>query len=102
MTTSSEPRAIVAHPSDNVATLLDMVERPGHVALIDHALAVIGTIKLQATVEIAHKVAIREIAKGTPVIKFGEHIGIAMSTIRPGDHVHVHNISSVRFASKAK
>lgn len=102
MKTSNKPRALVAHPSDNVATLLDMFERARCVALIDLELTVIGTLELQAAVGIAHKLAIREIAKGTPVVKFGEQIGIATSTIRPGDHVHVHNISSVRFANKEK
>lgn len=39
-----------------------------------------------------HKVAVRHIAKGAPVHKYGEVIGIASEEILPGAHVHMHNI----------
>ncbi len=39
-----------------------------------------------------HKVAIRNIAEGEPVVKYGEHIGIATTAIRIGEHVHDHNL----------
>lgn len=38
------------------------------------------------------------IAKGTPVIKYGEHIGIAAEDIAMGDYVHVHNVLNNREA----
>ena len=39
-----------------------------------------------------HKVAVRAIAVGEPVIKYGERIGVALASIRPGEHVHEHNL----------
>ena len=36
--------------------------------------------------------AIKPIAKGEKIIKYGELIGIAGSDIKPGQHVHVHNV----------
>ena len=39
-----------------------------------------------------HKVALRDIASGTIIRKFGEIIGIAQREIRAGEHVHVHNL----------
>ncbi len=39
-----------------------------------------------------HKVAIRPIAAGAPVHKYGEIIGIAAHDIPIGAHVHVHNL----------
>jgi len=39
-----------------------------------------------------HKVAAEEIPQGAAVIKYGENIGLARETIRPGDLVHVHNL----------
>ena len=45
---------------------------------------------------IYHKVAIRDIPKGEPVVKYGEHIGIASQDIRTGEHVHVHNVEGHR------
>jgi altronate dehydratase len=42
----------------------------------------------------AHKIALRPIAAGEKVIKFGVPIGSATVPIEAGDHVHVHNIKS--------
>jgi altronate hydrolase len=39
-----------------------------------------------------HKAALRAIAPGEPVVKYGFPIGIATSPIAPGEHVHVHNV----------
>ncbi|BCX48440.1 D-galactarate dehydratase/altronate hydrolase [Haloferula helveola] len=39
-----------------------------------------------------HKIALREIAEGSPVIKYGFPIGRATQSIRPGQHVHSHNM----------
>jgi len=33
---------------------------------------------------------------GDPVVKYGEVIGYATTGIRPGQHVHVHNVRSDR------
>jgi altronate hydrolase len=41
-----------------------------------------------------HKVAIRRIEKGSPVIKYGEGIGLASKDIQPGQWVHTHNIKA--------
>jgi hypothetical protein len=42
------------------------------------------------------KVACRGIAAGVRVRTYGEVIGVANTAILAGDHVHVHNIRSVR------
>ncbi|MCC5829721.1 MAG: altronate dehydratase [Phycisphaeraceae bacterium] len=39
-----------------------------------------------------HKLAIREVAEGEPVLKYGQVIGFASQHIVPGDHVHSHNL----------
>ena len=39
-----------------------------------------------------HKVAIKTIAKGAPIIKFGYAIGLASEEIALGEHVHIHNV----------
>jgi hypothetical protein len=43
---------------------------------------------------IGHKLAIRPIGTGEPVIKYGIVIGVATANIDTGDHVHTHNIKS--------
>jgi len=39
-----------------------------------------------------HKVALRPIAAGEPVCKFGQVIGSASQAILPGEHIHTHNL----------
>lgn len=42
-----------------------------------------------------HKVAIRPVAPGQPVLKYGQVIGQATAEIQPGDHVHSHNLAMI-------
>ena len=53
-----------------------------------------GSIRLKANSDIpaGHKVAIRNVAEGAPVKKYGQIIGFASREVSPGDHVHVHNL----------
>ena len=44
-----------------------------------------------------HKMAARPIAKGQPILKFGQIIGFATEDIAPGSHVHTQNCSFAEF-----
>lgn len=55
------------------------------------------TVTLQHDVPLGHKVALEERQTGEPVVKYNEIIGLASAPIAVGDHVHVHNIRSVRW-----
>lgn len=48
-------------------------------------------------IPLAHKVAVRAVAAGQPVILYGQPIGQATRPIRPGEHVHTHNLKSLRW-----
>lgn len=50
-----------------------------------------GVVLLDA-IEKGHKFALKAIAKGEPVIKYGEVIGTASRDIAAGAHVHTHNM----------
>ncbi|MGH3326723.1 MAG: UxaA family hydrolase [Streptomycetales bacterium] len=39
-----------------------------------------------------HKIALRPIEAGAPVLKYGQVIGFATRRIEPGEHVHTHNV----------
>lgn len=43
-------------------------------------------------VPVGHKIAVRAVAKGDPVHKYGHVIGYATQDIGIGDHVHTHNL----------
>jgi (2R)-sulfolactate sulfo-lyase subunit alpha len=48
-------------------------------------------------VPIGHKVALRDLAVGDAVIKYGQDIGRVAQPIRRGDHVHIHNLKTRRW-----
>ena len=50
-------------------------------------------LKIINPIPLGHKVALINIKKEMPIIKYGEIIGKATSDIRPGEHVHVHNVT---------
>lgn len=49
---------------------------------------------VKINLENGHKYAIRTIAKGDYVIKYGQPIGIATQNIPIGEHVHTHNLTT--------
>ena len=44
--------------------------------------------------EDGHKYALRDIAEGENVVKYGMPIGHASCAIKKGEHVHVHNVKT--------
>lgn len=44
-----------------------------------------------AAVPLGHKIATKDIAAGGVILKFGQPIGLAVTDIASGDHVHSHN-----------
>ncbi len=48
-------------------------------------------------VPIGHKVALRDLAVGEAVIKYGQDIGKVVKPIHRGDHVHIHNLKTRRW-----
>ncbi|MSR57485.1 MAG: altronate dehydratase [Planctomycetaceae bacterium] len=49
-------------------------------------------VTAQQPIDLGHKMAIRAIARGAPVKKFGQTIGFASTDIAPGMWVHTHNV----------
>ncbi|TMI85508.1 MAG: D-galactarate dehydratase [Bacillati bacterium ANGP1] len=50
----------------------------------------------ETLIPFGHKIAVAPMEAGAAVIKYGEVIGVATAEIRPGQHVHVHNVRSDR------
>lgn len=87
------PRAIVLNASDNVATLIDPGQAKASVELTGEGK---GKVTLAADIPYGHKCAIKAVAKGANVVKYGEVIGRATADIAVGAHVHVHNVEALR------
>lgn len=49
-------------------------------------------ISASERIDMGHKMAIREIATGDAIRKFGQPIGFATQPIQPGEWVHTHNV----------
>lgn len=80
-------RSLLLHADDNVIVAVDGL-MPG-----------ITTQNIESTARVmrGHKMAVRKIENGAPVIKFGQIIGFASEDIVPGQHVHNHNCAYSAF-----
>jgi altronate hydrolase len=84
---SAENSAIHLHPTDNVAVA--RVPLPAGAELRVDGTAVV----VEEPIPAGHKVALRAIAPGEMVLRYGQAIGRAKTAIVPGRHVHTHNLS---------
>lgn len=88
--TASPPRALRLDPADNVAVAVAELAVGEAVELPD------GAVVVREPIRFGHKLALRPIAAGAPVVKYHETIGVASVAIAAGEHVHVHNVVSAR------
>jgi (2R)-sulfolactate sulfo-lyase subunit alpha len=54
-------------------------------------------LKAQQNIPIGHKVALKDMAAGDTVLKYGVDIGKVVAPIKAGEHAHVHNIKTKRW-----
>jgi len=88
-----EKNAIMMEKNDNIATVLSAIEKNDKVKIIlgrNHF-----TILAKESIPFGHKIALRKIAKGENIIKYGEVIGRAKNEIEKGTYVHIHNVQSI-------
>jgi (2R)-sulfolactate sulfo-lyase subunit alpha len=57
-----------------------------------------GTVTLRENVPLGHKVAVRDLKPGQHVLEYGRSIGAVTQEIAQGQHVHVHNIKTLRWS----
>ena len=85
--TGSLATALQLNCRDNVAVAIKNLPAGGSFAA--SGLEVVASSPIPA----GHKIAIQPIAVGSAVKKYGQPIGVATTTIQPGDHVHSHNLA---------
>jgi hypothetical protein len=83
-------RVVRSHAEDDVAVALEPLVAGSTIELEELEVAV------REDIPIGHKVALRSIAVGSPVVKYGVPIGNARQPIAAGEHVHIHNLESDR------
>ena len=55
------------------------------------------SLKAQQDIPIGHKVALKDMAAGDTVLKYGIDMGKVVAPIKAGEHAHVHNIKTKRW-----
>ena len=55
------------------------------------------TLPCAQDIPLGHKVALKDMAVGDTVVKYGIDIGKVVQPIRKGEHAHVHNIKTKRW-----
>ncbi|MHB0981454.1 MAG: UxaA family hydrolase [Thermoleophilia bacterium] len=83
--TQPAAQTIRLHPADDV--VIARVDIPEGTPI-----AATGA-RAAALIPAGHKIAVSAIDRGAPVRRYGEIIGFATTAIRPGDHVHSHNLA---------
>ncbi len=79
---------LLLHPEDNVFVTCRTIAE-GETVVIDER-----QVQVAAAVPLGHKVARHALAPGAAVLKYGACIGSATRHVRPGEHVHLHNMQS--------
>jgi hypothetical protein len=90
----TEVAAIVLHSADNVAVLVGAVTAGDGVTVrgAREGLRLVAG----ATLASGHKLALHDLEAGSDIRKYGEVIGRLTAPVAAGDHVHVHNLRSLR------
>ena len=83
----SLPPVLVLQPGDSVA-VARVALAPGATILAEGR-----SVTVLDPIAEGHKIAIRALDAGQPVIKYGQPIGLAAEAIQAGQHVHVHNVT---------
>lgn len=76
------------HPSDSVAVVKRPLPAGARLRLPG------GDEILAQAIPPGHKMALCVLSTGDAVLKYGQYIGRASQPIRPGDHVHSHNLAA--------
>ncbi|MFC1442254.1 altronate dehydratase family protein [Streptacidiphilus sp. N1-10] len=92
MTTSEFPPPGIAVPLVPLEGVDDVGLAREHIGAGTPVQVETGVVTALDDVPAGHKVAVRAVARGGPVRKYGEVIGIALHDIAPGSHVHLHNL----------
>jgi altronate hydrolase len=94
--TTGAPGLLVLHQADDVGVAV-----AGLAAGADFD-SPAGPVRTAGEIPPGHKVAVRPIAAGAPVRKYGQVIGFASAPVAAGEHVHVHNLAFGEFERAAE
>jgi len=95
-------KAIQIDEKDNVATTTSEVDLGEQIEVINPDGKVILKTKAAEAIPFGHKLAIKPIADGENLVKYGEIIGVATKPIEAGAWANTNNVGSARMPTKGK
>ncbi len=88
--------ALKVEAMDNVATIFADEIRAGDILTVRDKSGKDEELKVLEAIPYGHKIALSFVAKGEPIIKYGECIGAASTDIAKGAYIHIHNMEALR------
>jgi hypothetical protein len=85
-------KALLIHPADNVAVALEDIPQGSRITIASPGPPYDFTV--QEFIPFAHKVAVKSIARGESVTKYGAPVARMFSPVEAGAWVHTHNAES--------
>jgi len=89
---------LMHEPADDVGVAVMDLKRGSTIGEVTLEGKRMGSIKLRDNVPLGHKVAMRDLPKEKPVIKYGRPVGKAVKDVARGAHVHTHNVKTLRWS----
>ena len=89
---------VLHDPNDSVAVVVVEGVKAGQVLtglILDEDRTI--TLPCIQDIPLGHKVALKDMAPGDTVIKYGVDIGRTIAPIRTGGYLHVHNVKTKRW-----
>ena len=89
---------VLHDPNDSVAVVVTEGVKAGQTLtalILDEDRTI--EIPCKSDIPLGHKVAMKDLAVGDTVIKYGVDIGKVVAAIKTGEHAHVHNIKTKRW-----
>ena len=90
---------LMHEPADDVGVAVEDVEAGATIGAVTLEGEPVGTVRLLDAVPLGHKVAMRDIKKGSDVLEYGRVIGVATQDAARGAHVHTHCLTTRRWTS---
>lgn len=87
---------IILDSRDNIAIALQELPVGTHIQQED----LYAPLDVKTVIPRGHKIALVDIAKGDPIIKYGERMGHAYVSISRGSHVHTQNVIGDRVSTE--
>ncbi len=94
----TQPQLLVHSPKDNVGVVvIEGLKAHTEVNALITENDQGFTCTVVDDIPIGHKAALKDLAEGETIIKYGQDIGKLIAAVKKGEHVHSHNLKTKRW-----